>query len=276
MMDHLHQPADRPAEREREPEPRTTPQPQDRITQLQRSAGNRAVCGLFDMLSETGEDGAGTQYLDETRVLARNGPDAGTAAPAGGGSAAPAATAVPVNLRQIVTAWAPGASKYGFQVKFQVSSSSGSVADLQSQATLRWREYVTYSRNDFAHRINPPSPTILPPGGIGFGASDATVISPNVLEFKNARDTHWMPTSAVREADFATGSGRSLPAIMESSQLYQFTTDGSTWTDFAGPTLLTRTFAEEFGPPAPGQTSMPKFFTTTKAGVHTVTEAYKP
>jgi hypothetical protein len=180
-----------------------------------------------------------------------------------------------VNLQQIVTGWTPGADKYGFQVKFRVSSSSGAVADLQAQPTLRWREYVTYSRNDFAHAINPPSPTVLPPGGIGFSATDATVINANTLEFTNARDTHWMPTSAVREADFASGSGRSLPAVMESSQLYQFSTDNSTWTAFAGPTKLTRTFAEAFGPPLPGQT-MPKFFTTTKEGVHSVTENYKP
>ena len=266
---------DRPEEQQqREQEPRTEPRPHDRLMRLQQSAGNQAVCSMLDMLSATGEEGEG-EILDQT--LARNGGDGGTSAPStsGSGSAAPAATAVPVNLQQIVTSWAPGPTKYGFQVKFRVSSSSGAVADLQSQPTLKWREYVTYSRNDFSHRINPPSPTILPPGGIGFTSSDATAINANTLEFTAARDTHWMPTSAVREADFATGSGRSLPAIMESSQLYQFSTDGSTWTDFAGPTKLTRRFEEAAGPPMPGQT-MPKYFTTIKEGVHSTVEDYKP
>jgi len=267
----------RPEEQQRDQEPRTEPRTHDRLMHLQQSAGNQAVCSMLDMLSATGEEEGDSEFLDETRQLSRNGGDGGTSAPStsGSGSAAPPATAVPVNLQQIVTSWAPGATKYGFQVKFRVSSSSGSVADLQSQPTLKWREYVTYSRNDFLHRINPPSPTILPPAGIGFTASDATVINANTLEFTNARDTHWMPTSAVREADFATGSGRTLPAIMESSQLYQFSTDGSTWTNFAGPTKLTRRFEEAAGPAMPGQT-MPKYFTTIKEGVHFTVEDYKP
>jgi hypothetical protein len=183
--------------------------------------------------------------------------------------------AVPINLKQVLTPWKGGADKYGFQVKFQCSSSSGSVADLQAQApNLVWREYVTYSKNDFKHRINPSDPTILPAGGVSFAAAQTTVVNPNLIEF-GARDTHWMPTSAVREADFAAGSGRSLPAVMQSHQLYQFSTDGSKWTDFAGPFELTRTFAEAYGPAAPGK-SMPKLFTTTKTGVHSIAEDYKP
>jgi hypothetical protein len=252
---------------------------QQRLVQMQQSAGNQAVCRMLDVLTDDEEDGSGDpNHLDDT-TLARNG-DGGTGggtAGADAGTAAPAApAAVPVNLRQIVTPWAGGANKYGFQVKFQCSSSSGSVADLQAQApNLVWREYVTYSRNDFAHRISPSNPTILPPGGVTFAPGNTTIVNPNLLEFA-ARDTHWTPTSAVRDADFATGTGRALPAVMQSHQVYQFSTDGSTWSPFAGPYELTRTFAEAYGPPAPGQTTMPKYFTTTKTGVHTITEDYKP
>src|SRR4051812_14045732 len=98
---------------------------------LQRSAGNQAVCSMLDVLSADGEDATGSEYLDATRELARNGggtpapPAAASSGGSGGGAAAPAATAVPVNLQQIVTSWAPGTTKYGFQVKFRVSSSSG-------------------------------------------------------------------------------------------------------------------------------------------------------
>jgi Domain of unknown function (DUF4157) len=203
-------------------------------------------------------------------------PDAGQAQ--GGAQPALAAAAVPVNLEQILTGWVGGKDKYGFQLKFRCGSSSGSVADLQAQApNLVWREYVTYSRNDFAHRINPPNPTILPPGGVSFSAASTTVISKNVLEFKGVTDTHWTPTSAVRQSDFPPTGTHTFPAIMESSQLYQFTTDGSTWTSFAGPFTLRRTFDRMAGPPAPGAPSPYRDqFTTDKVGIHALTEAYKP
>jgi hypothetical protein len=222
---------------------------------------------------------------------------------------------VPTNLKQIVTSWTPSASQYGFQLQFECASSSGSVADLQAQPNLRWREYVTYSRNDFAHRISPSNPTILPPGGIEFTSPTTTVLAPNRLDLGGARDTHWMPTSAVRDTDYGGATGRTLPAIMESSQLYQYSTDGSSWTTFAGPFTLRRRF--EHASAAVGRTAgaiggavlggalggLPgaiaggiggavvggmigeavgaatggaMTFQTAKAGIHSVTEAYKP
>lgn len=258
------------------------------VMHLQRLVGNQAVCRFLNsadhrpaqpsidvLTTDEGDDGTGGEILDRVQ-LARN-PDGGaataTAAPDAG---APAATAVPTNLRQIVTSWTPGASKYGFQVKFQCSSSSGAVADLQTQApNLVWREYVTYSRNDFSHRISPPSPTIMPAGGVSFSAATTTVVGPNLLEFNTTRDTHWMPTSAIRAGDFKPLGTRDLPGVMRSTQLYQFSTDNSTWTNFAGPFDLTRTLERASGPPAPDG-SVPLVFTTEKAGVHTVTEMYKP
>jgi hypothetical protein len=54
---------------------------------------------------------------------------------------------------------------------------------------------------------------------------------------------------------------------MVSSQLYQYSTDNSTWTTFAGPFTLTRTFAGAVGT---------QTFTTNKSGVHSVVEPYKP
>jgi hypothetical protein len=250
------------------------------IMMLQRSAGNRAVANLMtgqqsqltarrpiDVLTtEEGNDGTGGSFLDAV--------DGGvTAAAAGGG----VATAVPTNFQQILTSWAPGPTKYGFQLKFRCSSSSGLVSDLQAQApNLSWREYVTYSRNDFAHRINPPNPTILPSGpGVSFAPGSTTVVSPNVIEFNGVTDTHWMPTSAVRDTDYPPAGTHALPAVMESSQVYQYSTDDSTWTPFAGPFTLRRELAPAVGPSQPGQT-MPLFFTTTKYGVHMTTEAYKP
>ena len=170
-----------------------------------------------------------------------------------------------------MTNWVPGPNRYGFQLKFQCSSSSGSVADLQAQApNLIWREHVTYSRNDFSHRINPPNPTILPPGGVSFAAGSTTVVNPNLLEFNGVTDTHWTPTSAVRADDYALvlANPRPLPAIMESLQLYQFSRDGSTWTNFAGPFTLLRTLSRGID----GKLS----FTTDKVGIHSVTEDYKP
>jgi hypothetical protein len=251
------------------------------VLRLQRSVGNGAIArlvgddpGPLDVLSATeGDDGTEGQFLDAADAGV---PDAGVpdAGPADAG-----VPAIPTNLQQILTDWTPGATKYGFQLKFRCSSSSGAVADLQAQAPkLTWREYVTYSRNDFAHRIDPPSPTILPPGpGVSFAPSRTTVVSPNVIEFKGVTDTHWMPTSAVRDTDFVPKGARPLPAIMESSQLYQYSPDrGSTWTTFAGPFTLRRELAPEVGPPAAAGATMPLLFTTNKYGIHFVTERYKP
>jgi len=243
------------------------------VLDMQRSAGNQATCRAIDALTVEEEETDDPQHIDQ--AIQRD-PDGG-AAPADAGAVAGAAPlAVPVNLKQIVTDWTPGPNKYGFQLKFHCASSSGSVADLQAQApALTWREEVTYSRNDFAHRITPSNPTILPPGGVSFAAAKTTVIGPNELEFDGVTDTHWMPTSAVRQADFLPPATRSLPAVMQSEQKYQFSTDGATWTDFAGPFTLRREFAREIGPPLPGQ-EMYCSFTTEKVGIHTVKETYKP
>ena len=54
---------------------------------------------------------------------------------------------------------------------------------------------------------------------------------------------------------------------MADSQHYQYSMDGSTWTNFAGPYAITRTLAGN-----PGHET----FTTAKSGVHSVTEPYKP
>ncbi|ONI77923.1 hypothetical protein ALI144C_31480 [Actinosynnema sp. ALI-1.44] len=251
------------------------------IMRLQTFAGNGAVTrlmgasasrgresSLLDVLSTAeGDDGTGGTFLDAVDADVA---DAGALDAVG--------TAVPVDLQQILTSWTPGPTRYGFQLKFRCGSSSGQVSDLQAQApNLKWREYVTYSRNDFAHRINPPNPTILPPppGGVSFAPSRTTVISPNVIEFIGVTDTHWMPTSAVRDTDFQPAGPRPLPGIMESSQLYQYTTDNSTWTTFAGPFTLRRELNQTVGPPLEGQT-MPLYFATDKVGIHSVTEPYKP
>ena len=224
----------------------------------------------FDVLStEEGAEGTDGTFIDQA--------DAGVGS--GSRSGAPAAAAaVPVNLQQLLTSWSPGAARYGFQLKFRCGSSSGAVADLQAQsARLNWRERVTYSRNDFAHRISPPDPTILPAGaGVSFAPARTTVVSPNELEFNDVTDTHWMPTSAVRSADFLPTGTRALPGIMTSSQVYQYSPDsGTTWTTFAGPFTLNRTLDQEIGPPLPGQT-MPLLFQTEKVGIHETTEQYKP
>lgn len=238
---------------------------------------------VLDQLSSHGAPGEGV-HIDETTppatpaatpapAPAATPAPTGTPSPAASGPApapAPSPPAVPTNLVQTLTSWTPGASRYGFQLSFSCSSSSGAVADLQSQPNLRWREYVTYSRNDFAHRISPPSPTILPGGGgVAFTSPSATAASANSLVFNNVTDTHWMPTSAVRAADFTPTATppRTLPAIMISSQVYQYSTDNTTWTTFAGPFTLTRTFDGASG----AQT-----FSTNKSGVHSVSEPYKP
>jgi hypothetical protein len=225
---------------------------------------------VLDVLStEEAADGTDGSFIDQA--------GAGVGSGSGSGSAA-ATVAVPVNLQQLLTSWSPGAARYGFQLKFRCGSSSGAVADLQAQsARLNWRERVTYSRNDFAHRISPPDPTILPPGaGVSFAPARTTVVSPNELEFNGVTDTHWMPTSAVRSADFVPTGTRALPGIMTSSQVYQYSPDsGTTWTTFAGPFTLNRTLDREIGPPLPGQT-MPLLFQTEKVGIHETTEQYKP
>jgi hypothetical protein len=237
-----------------------------------RTAGGGGDGGWsLDVLSNDSADPDDPTFVDQTTTaLDDAGPDAGPAASDAGIASDAGAPAVPVNLKQIVTAWVPGPSRYGFQLSFQCSSSSGQVTDLQAQApNLTWREVVTYTRNDFSHRINPPSPTILPPGGVSFSTSSTTVLSPNLLQFNTATDTHWTPTSAVRAEDYALvlASPRPLPAIMESSQVYQFSPNGSTWTTFAGPFTLRRTL-ERLG----GALQ----FTTDKIGINRVVEAYKP
>ena len=112
---------------------------------------------------------------------------------------------------------------------------------------------------------------------MSFAPGKTTVVSPNVIEFNGMTDTHWMPTSAVRDTDFVPKGARALPAIMESSQLYQYSPDsGTTWTTFAGPFTLRRELAREVGPPAVAGATMPLLFTTNKVGIHSVTEPYKP
>ena len=197
----------------------------------------------------------------------------------GGGAAAPAAAAPalarPTNLIQILTSWAPGPNRYGFQLKFRCRSTSGNVRDLQNQApNLIWRERVTYSRNDFAHRINPNNPTILPAGGVSFSTANTTIKGRNLLEFTGTTDTHWMPKSAVRSGDFVAPPGfmgpvMPLPAIMQSRQVYQYSANGGgAWNYLAGAFNIRRTFFRTRG----GQLR----FRIRKSGIHSVTENYKP
>jgi hypothetical protein len=199
-------------------------------------------------------------------------------APAPAGPAAAPAPARPTSLYQLLTSWTPAANQYGFQLNFRCRSTSGDVQDLQNQApNLIWREHVSYTRNDFSHRINPPNPTILPPGGVSFAAANTRRVGPNLLEFNNVTDTHWMPTSAVRAGDFSTAPPPPgfigpvqppLPAVMESRQLYQYSPDaGATWHYFAGAFIIRRTLFDDAGTLR---------FRTQKTGVHTVTEPYKP
>lgn len=244
------------------------------VLDLQRFSGNQATCRALDALTVEEDDPSDPEHIDENESDGGAPPGGFPATAATATPAVPAA--VPTNLQQVVTGWTPGPNKYGFQLKFRCSSSSGAVADLQAQApALTWREEVTYSRNDFAHRISPSNPTILPPGGVSFAPAATTVISPNVLEFNSVTDTHWMPTSAVRQEDFLAPATRSMPAVMESKQNYQFSTDGTNWTNFAGPFTLRREFSRLIGPPVAGQ-QMYCEFTTTKVGIHTVTEPFKP
>lgn len=226
----------------------------------------------IDVLSKEGEVPDGP-YLDQAA------PAAPAAAPAPA-PAAPAARARPTNLLQLLTGWAPGPTRYGFQLRFRCRSTSGDVRDLQNQApNLIWRERVTYPGNDFAHRINPPNPTILPPGGVSFAPANTRRVGPNLLEFNNVTDTHWMPTAAVRANDFRPAGPAPppgfigpvrppLPAAMESRQLYQYSQDGGgNWRYFAGAFIIRRTLSRVAGALR---------FRTQKTGVHTATEPYKP
>jgi len=187
--------------------------------------------------------------------------------------------AQPTSLLQLLTGWAPAPNQYGFQLSFRCRSTSGDVGDLQSQApNLIFREHVSYTRNDFAGRINPPNPTILPPGGVSFAPAQTRRVGPNLLEFNHVTDTHWTPTSAVRSGDFRPAGPPPpgfigplqlpLPAVMESRQLYQFRqTGGGAWHYLAGEFILRRTLFDDRGVLR---------FRTQKTGVHTVTEPYKP
>lgn len=231
--------------------------------------GSACRSAALDVLA-VGEEVPRGPYLDQAAA-----PAAAPVAPAAPAAAGPAR---PTELLQLLTTWAPGANRYGFQLSFRCRSTSGNVADLQGQApNLIWRERVTYSRNDFAHRISPPNPTILPPGGVSFAAANTRRVGTNLLEFNGATDTHWMPTSAIRAGDFSAAPPPPgfigpvqppLPAVMESRQLYQYSPDaGATWRYFAGAFIIRRTlFRDGTG----------LRFRTQKTGVHTVTEPYKP
>lgn len=266
-----------------------TGHPSHPLSRIQHLAGNQAIARWagqgkvpgetcesspipVDVLSET-EDISDGQYIDETGSPA---PAAGAAPPV---PAAPAGPALPTELYQLLTGWAPGPDKYGFQLKFRCRSTSGDVRDLQNQApNLIWRERVTYSRNDFSHRITPNNPTILPPGGVSFAPASTRIVGTNLLEFTAATDTHWMPTSAVRSGDFTTAAPPppgfigpvlpSLPAIMESRQVYHYSADGGTsWNYLAGAFNIRRTLFDDGGTLK---------FRTQKVGIHTTTENYKP
>lgn len=249
--------------------PRTSP-----LLGLQRTHGNRFVTGQLAQGARvdgvTAEGEAPGEAIDVTgRAQRQNGSGSGSGAP-------PAATAVPTNWQQVVTGWTGGATRYGFQVKFRCSSSTGAVADLVARPNLVWGEYVTYGvRNDFAHRFTPVDPTITPVPPAPF--STATVISANVLELTGYTDTHWFPNTAVREADFTAPATRTLPAVLISNQIYRYSTDGGTsWSTVAGPYTLTRTFYRTptfffglFG-------GNLKFKTEKTPGIHMVDEDYKP
>lgn len=236
--------------------------------------GDRATAHRVDVLSE--EEGVPEGPEIDQAVAPPPPAPAPAAAPAG--PAAPVGLAEPTNLLQLLTSWAPGPNRYGFQLRFRCRSTSGDVTDLQNQApNLIWREHVTYSRNDFSHRINPPNPTILPPGGVSFSPARTRRVATNLLEFSTARDTHWMPTTAVRSGDFQVAPPSvgfvgpplpPLPAIMESRQRYQFSQNGGgTWRTLAGAFIIRRTLFNDAGNLR---------FRTQKTGVHTTTEPYKP
>lgn len=248
--------------------------PSSPLLQLQHTHGNRFVAdlvrrGAVDAVTREGEEPG--QAIDAVRAVQRtNGSGSGS------GAAPVANTAVPTNWQQIVTSWTGGPTRYGFQVKFRCSSSTGSVADLVARPNLVWGEYVTYGvRNDFAHRFTPVDPTITPVPPAPF--TGATVVSTNVLELTGYTDTHWFPNTAVREADFTPPATRTLPAVLVSNQIYRYSTDGGTsWATVAGPFTLTRTF---YRTPSSffGLFGGNLRFTTAKTpGIHSVDEAYKP
>lgn len=175
--------------------------------------------------------------------------------------------AVPTDLQQELTGWVPGDDKYGFQVRFTMGSSSGRAEDLTQNPLLLWREHVSYGRNDFAHRFSPNNPTIKPAGGIPF-FSDQAVVSGNRVSFPAVTDTHWFPVDSAVLADFGENSEHGdLPAILQCSQTYQYTMDGSTWTNFAGPFTIRRTLT--------GQQGGRNWFWTNKRGIHMSIEQYK-
>ncbi len=235
----------------------------------QRADRRRAA----DMVSSPEQEPAGL-FIDQEATPA---PAPAAPAPAGPAAAGPAR---PTGWIQMLTPLRsrngiPVADMYGFELKFRVRSTSGRVADLQSRApTLLWREHVTYSRNDFAHRVSPPNPTILPAGGVPFSAAFTRRAGTNLLEFTRHTDAHWFWKDWVRAGDFAAAPGpagppaRALPAEIHARQVYQYSEDGGgSWRYLAGAFNLRRRFFNDGGTLR---------FRTAKSGVHSVTEAYMP
>lgn len=243
------------------PQHSTSPKTSTGIGLLYHAAPPVRLKKGVDALTQTGQL-PGEIYLDQQAPAAPVAPPAPAAAPA---------AALPTELIQILTGWTGGAAEYGFQLRFRCRSTSGRVADLQARAPLlMWRERVTYSRNDFAHRIAPPNPTILPAGGgISFAAADTRIVGTNLLEFNRARDTHHMPTNRVVAADFTPAAGRTLPAEMHSQQIYQYSVDGGgSWRYFAGAFNIRRRLYRN----AAGALR----FETRKSGIHSIDEPIKP
>ena len=246
---------------------------------LQRTHGNRYVQRVFsaarsshagepaprraiDMLQEGEEVPERSSFIDQAAA-----PPA-AAAPAPAPAAAPAAApAVPQNLIQILTGWAPGPNRYGFQLRFNMQSSTGNPGDLLRTPPIRFRERVTYSQNDFAARITPPNPTILPPGGMPLTAAN-TAIAGRYLKLTGARDTHWFPAADAPLSDFLPSPPNpGLPARMICRQLYQYSPDsGATWRYLAGAFIIRRIL---------NGAARASTFTTQKTGVHTTVEPYK-
>jgi hypothetical protein len=246
---------------------------------LQRTHGNRYVQRVFsaarsshagepaprrtiDMLQEGEEVPERSSSIDEEAAA----PPA--AAPAPAPAAAPAAaSAVPQNLIQILTGWTPGPNRYGFQLRFNMQSSTGNPGDLLRTPPIRFRERVTYSQNDFAARITPSNPTILPPGGMPLTAAN-TAIAGRYLKLTRARDTHWFPAADAPLSDFLPSPPNpGLPARMISQQLYHYSLDsGASWRYLAGAFIIRRIL---------NGAAAAFTFTTQKTGVHTTVEPYK-
>ncbi len=235
-----------------------------RMPDIQTNPARKTWAGTaIDMLSDGSAATDNEHTIDQMPHAAPPAaPPPAVAPPAGVGRAEP------TNLLQLLTNWAEP-SKYGFQLKFRCRSTSGEVHDLQRQSpNLIWRETVSYSRNDFAHRIAPNNPTVLPPGGVGFAAATTRRMGTNLLEFNGATDTHFLPSSAVVAPDFAPLGPRALPAVMESHQRYQFSTNaGASWRYFAGLFTVRRTLFREGGNLK---------FRTEKVGIHSKTENLIP